>query len=292
MLPMQRGIIDEVSSLSRYLNFKLTNKANIHECLWSMKKIIDGSSAVLGLSHSLVSEYAQIDGLRKAPEIENAGISVPSSDVDLWVWLREEDRGKIFHLSRTLVRALAPAFKLSLVDDGFRYLDGHDLTGFKDGTENPKGDDAIEAAFIQDKVKGLYGSTFVAVQKWKSDFDWLEGQSLQHKESIIGRSLEDDREFENNKPFAHVKRTAQESFDPEAFIVRRSMPWVKGMEGGLMFVSFSKTLDAFEVQLNRMCGLEDGITDGLFEFTKPITSAYFWCPPFRIGELDLSLLGV
>ncbi|MCY3745849.1 MAG: peroxidase, partial [Acidobacteria bacterium] len=33
------------------------------------------------------------------------------------------------------------------------------------------------------------------------------------------------------------------------------------------------------------------ITDHLFRFTRPVTGAYFWCPPIRDGRADLSLLG-
>jgi putative iron-dependent peroxidase len=84
-----------------------------------------------------------------------------------------------------------------------------------------------------------------------------------------------------------VKRTAQESFAPEAFLMRRSMPWNDAMRAGLMFVAFGRSLDAFEAQLNRMVGAEDGIVDALFRFTKPVTGAYFWCPPVTQGKLDL-----
>jgi putative iron-dependent peroxidase len=90
----------------------------------------------------------------------------------------------------------------------------------------------------------------------------------------------------------HVKRTALESFQPEAFVVRRSMPWADAMRAGLMFVAFGATLDAFEAQLRRMAGIEDGITDALFKFTRPVTGAYFWCPGMRRGRLDLAPLGL
>ena len=63
---------------------------------------------------------------------------------------------------------------------------------------------------------------------------------------------------------AHVKRVAQESFESEAFMIRRSMPWVEGMEVGLFFVAFGKSFNAFEVVLNRMLGNEDSISDALF----------------------------
>ena len=95
-----------------------------------------------------------------------------------------------------------------------------------------------------------------------------------------------DRDFDK-----HVKRTAQESFDPEAFMLRRSMPWMMSMQAGLMFVAFGKSLYAFEAQMRRMAGLDDNILDGVFRLSKPVTGAYFWCPPMRGGQLDLRRVG-
>jgi porphyrinogen peroxidase len=63
----------------------------------------------------------------------------------------------------------------------------------------------------------------------------------------------------------------------------------------LMFVAFGKSLDAFDALLNRMTGKEDGITDALFQFTRPLTGATFWCPPAASGSgnrLDLSAIGL
>ena len=45
--------------------------------------------------------------------------------------------------------------------------------------------------------------------------------------------------------------------------------------GGLNFVAFGKSFDAFEAQLKRMVGAEDGITDGLFKFTRPVMGQLF-----------------
>jgi len=57
-------------------------------------------------------------------------------------------------------------------------------------------------------------------------------------------------------------------------------------------VAFGHSLDAFEAQLRRMVGLDDGITDALFRFSRPVTGSYFWCPPVRDGRLDLSAIGL
>ncbi len=70
------------------------------------------------------------------------------------------------------------------------------------------------------------------------------------------------------------------------------MPWADRTTGGLNFVAFGKSFDAFEAQLKRMVGAEDGITDALFQFTKPVSGSYFWCPPMRNSKLDLRALGL
>ena len=50
--------------------------------------------------------------------ISNKG-DVPSTPADLWVWLRAEDRGELFHLARVIERAVSPAFQLVQVIDAF-----------------------------------------------------------------------------------------------------------------------------------------------------------------------------
>ena len=41
-----------------------------------------------------------------------------------------------------------------------------------------------------------------------------------------------------------------------------------------------------------MIGAEDGVVDALFSFTRPVSGAYFWCPPLKGGRLNLGLLGM
>ena len=70
------------------------------------------------------------------------------------------------------------------------------------------------------------------------------------------------------------------------------MPWVDGVHAGLNFVAFGKSFDAYEAILTRMVGTEDGIQDALFEISRPVNGAYYWCPPIKNGQLDLGALGI
>ncbi|MNR66723.1 putative deferrochelatase/peroxidase YfeX [compost metagenome] len=68
------------------------------------------------------------------------------------------------------------------------------------------------------------------------------------------------------------------------------MPFSDGEQAGLLFLAFGHSLDAFEAQLKRMAGLEDGIVDALFRFSRPTSGGYYWCPPRQHGRLDLRVL--
>ena len=39
-----------------------------------------------------------------------------------------------------------------------------------------------------------------------------------------------------------------------------------------------------------MSHAEDGVADALFDFTRPVSKAYFWCPPIHDGRIDLRAL--
>ena len=291
MSDSQPGILAEETHLARYMSFSLIPGEAAMSALEALVAIVDCQSVVVGIGESLLKQFNKsIAGLKVYPAHTAPGIEIPSTPTALWCWLRGNDRGELFHRSRRIEAVLESAFELIDVIDAFQYSDSRDLSGYVDGTENPKGEDALEAAIIKEQGEGLDGGSFVVVQQWLHDFDALQDMTQQQQDNVIGRHIADNAEFDSAPKSAHVKRSAQESYQPEAFILRRSMPWADGMEAGLVFVAFGKSLDAFEAIFKRMLGEEDGVVDGLFSFTQAISGAYYFCPPLKNGKLDLSFL--
>jgi putative iron-dependent peroxidase len=288
-LNAQPGILQPLPAAGRHLFFTLTHAAQARAALSAFAPLADGDTAVVGLGLDLV----QVPGLRQFPALNVAlapGVPVPSTPAALWVWLRGADHGDFVRATRRIQQALDPAFALERLVDTFQYGSGRDLTGYEDGTENPVGDAAVAAALVQGAGPGRDGASFAAVQQWVHDFDAFERLAPAARDHAIGRRLHDNEELQDASASAHVKRTAQEDFEPAAFVLRRSQPWARDTQAGLLFLAFGKSLDAFEAQLRRMAGLDDGIVDALFGFSKPVTGAYFWCPPMRGGKLDLSMI--
>ncbi len=293
MSQTQKGILAPVPKQARYLSFTITPKKNPTEALRNLCKLVDGDKTVVGLGQPLVRALGrEVRGLKVFPSYTGAGIDVPSTPLALWCWLRGDDRGELVHRARAIVQSVAPVLQLQHMIDGFRYKSGFDLSGYEDGTENPTGAAAINAAVSVGQGTGIDGGSFVAVQQWVHNLDAFEAMTPHKQDHTIGRRKRDNKELGNAPASAHVKRTAQESFNPPAFILRRSMPWAEAKQAGLVFVAFGNSFDAFDAHLRRMVGAEDGIVDGLFTFTRPLSGSYFWCPPMKSKRLDLRALGL
>jgi len=271
----QAGILAGLPTHGRFIELRARPDADLRVVL----NLRPDAGLVVGLG----PRFGAVDGLHGFRAVSGL-VEVPSTQADLWLWLRGEDRGDITLRARALRHAL-PGFEVVRQVDGFKYDDGRDLSGYEDGTENPAGDAAQAAAFSAD------GSSFVAVQQWVHDLDAFAAKPAQERDHTIGRQIADNEEIADAPAYAHVKRTAQESFTPEAFVLRRSMPWAEAGREGLVFVAFGRSFDAYEALLGRMTGQEDGVLDGLFSFTHPETGGNYWCPPVTGERLDLSKIG-
>lgn len=289
----QPGILAPLPPVARYLTFTHKPDTDPRAVLHQLAQQVDGERVVVGFGLSLLHYCgAKVSGMHEMPALTGAAVEVPSTPASIWLWLRGADRGELVHLSRALKSLLAPAFELRDAIDSFTYRSNHDLSGYEDGTENPQDEKAETAAIVHNDKPGMTGSSFVAVQQWLHNLPHFESLAQKERDYIIGRRQSDNEELANAPESAHVKRSAQESFAPHAFMVRRSMPWNDATREGLVFVAFGHSLYAFEAILRRMVGLDDEITDGLFRFTQPVNGAYFWCPPLANGKLDLSLLKI
>src|SRR5579884_351797 len=290
----QPAVLDPVPPLARYLELDMRPGADLMDAVARLCDVPAPERTVLGFGEPLALALgARIPGLRAFPSVSGPGCAFPATQHAVWAFFASADASDLHDRTRTFCALLGEAFVLREEVACFRYREGRDLSGYEDGTENPTGERAVEAAIVGDRDAAPHGSSFVAVQRWVHDADRLARLAADARDDVIGRRLSTNDEIEGAPPSAHVKRTAQESFDPPTFMVRRSMPW-GGVQGhGLYFVAYGESLDRFERVLRRMAGLEDGIADALLTFTRPVSGGYYWCPPVGAGgRVDLSALGV
>ena len=209
MSQYQPGIlVTPVPLQARHLFFAVDTLAAVPAALDALVQLAD-TATVVGVGEPLVTALgARIDGLRPFPTVSGPGAHNPSTQQALWVWQQGEDRGELLLRSRALEKALAPAFRLVQMTEGFRYKTGFDLTDYEDGTENPHDDAAVDAALTDS------GASFAAIQQWQHDLDGfaaLPAQAVGQTGTIVatgrGIAAENDagtRQSDPGKIFAII----------------------------------------------------------------------------------------
>jgi len=208
------------------------------------------------------------------------GTRAPATQGDIWLWLHGPNHDGVFDAAMAAQQRLGPVARLTLDQPGFTYRDSRDLTGFVDGTANPKGGDALAAALVPGGTPGA-GGAFVLTQRWVHDLAAFRALSQDEQEKVIGRTKPDSVELTGGAmpPDSHVSRTEIEENGVELELYRRSFPYGGAAEHGLYFLAFACDISRIQVRLERMFGVtEDGLHDRLIEFSKPVSGAYWLAP--------------
>ena len=113
-----------------------------------------------------------------------------------------------FELATQIITRIGDAVTPEDEVHGFRYFDDRDLIGFVDGTENPRGDAAIDAVLVGEEDAAFAGGSYVIVQKYLHDLAGWNALSTEAQERIIGRKKLSDIELDDSvKPTsAHTPR--------------------------------------------------------------------------------------
>ena len=174
---------------------------------------------------------------------------------------------------------------VSVADEvqGFRYFEDRDVIGFVDGTENPRGDAAREAAIVGDEDPAFEGGSYVIVQKYLHNMKAWNALPVEAQERIIGRKKLSDIELSDaEKPAsAHSALTVIEENGKEVKILRDNMPFGRPGHGefGTYFIGYSRTPRITETMLQNMfVGRPPGNYDRLLDFSRPVTGGLFFAP--------------
>jgi len=287
----QSGIFVEGTRFHHYLEYEVTSDfsassiGEIARAAGSAEAVVAFGSELWGrLSSSApgsLRDFSGIDG--------GSGMQCPATQQDLLLWFHAADHDDVLDAALSAQRVLDGTARLKLDVPGFVYRDSRDLTGFVDGSANPKDDARFEAALVPAGETGA-GGAFVMTQKWVHDLPKFEAVPVADQERIIGRTKPDSIELEGDAmpPDSHVSRTDVKLDGTALKIYRRSAPFGGAGEKGLYFIAFSCDPMRFDVMLQRMFGTwEDGLHDQLVHYSSPVSGSYWFAP----AQEDLAAAG-
>jgi porphyrinogen peroxidase len=228
-------------------------------------------------------------------EIRSGDRHAVSTAGDLLFHIRSKRMDLCFELATQIMMRIGGAIVVADEVHGFRYFDDRDLIGFVDGTENPKGDAAIEATLVGDEDAQFAGGSYVIVQKYLHDLKGWNALSTEAQERIIGRKKLSDIELdESEKPSsAHSALTVIVEGGKEVKILRDNMPFGSAGKGefGTYFIAYSRSPRVTEQMLENMfVGRPPGNYDRLLDFSTPVTGSLFFAPTATFLE-DMTIDG-
>ena len=250
------------------------------------RNLEDGLSCVMGFGSDAWDQLfgpprpAELHPFREIRAGTRHAVSTPG---DLFFHIRAKHMDLCFELATQIMARLEHA--VTPVDEvhGFRYFDDRDLLGFVDGTENPRGQEAVDAVLIGDEDPPFAGGGYVIVQKYVHNLDAWNELSTEAQERIIGRKKLSDIELDDSvKPTsAHNALTTIVENGEDCKILRDNMPFGRAGQGefGTYFIGYSRSPRTTEQMLENMfIGRPPGNYDRLLDFSQALTGSLFFVP--------------
>jgi porphyrinogen peroxidase len=221
--------------------------------------------------------------LHRFREVNAGPRHAPSTPGDLLFHIRAERMDLCFELAAQIMTRLQGAVSLADEVHGFRYFDNRDLLGFVDGTENPAGQEAIDATLVGEEDAGFTGGSYVVVQKYLHNLAGWTALPTEAQEHIIGRTKLSDIEIDESiRPSsAHNSLNTIVVDGREIKIVRANMPFGQVGQGefGTYFIGYSRSPRTIEQMLENMfVGRPPGNYDRILDFSRAVTGSLFFVP--------------
>src|SRR5271170_716080 len=221
--------------------------------------------------------------LHEFREIRSGGRHAVSTPGDLLFHIRAKRMDLCFELATQIMEKIGEAVETVDEVQGFRYFDDRDLIGFVDGTENPRGEEAMDAVLVSEEDPVFANGSYVIVQKYLHDMDAWNALPVEAQEHIIGRKKLSDIELDDSvKPSsAHNALTNIVENGQEKKILRDNMPFGRPSQGefGTYFIGYSRSPRTTEEMLDNMfIGRPPGNYDRLLDFSRPVTGSLFFVP--------------
>src|SRR5271157_3732039 len=223
------------------------------------RDIEGGLSCVLGFGSEAWDRLfgpprpAELHPFREIRAGDRHAVSTPG---DLLFHIRAKRMDLCFELATQIMMHLRDAVSPADEVHGFRYFDDRDLIGFVDGTENPTGQVAIDAALLDLEDAAFAGGSYVIVQKYLHDLAGWNALSTEAQERIIGRTKLSDIELDDSvKPTsAHNALNTIVENGKQIKILRDNMPFGRAAQGefGTYFIGYSRSPRTIEQMLENM----------------------------------------
>jgi putative iron-dependent peroxidase len=204
---------------------------------------------------------------------------------ELLLWMHSADKDRLWEAQYAFRTAVAGHMNVARETIAWIYRNSLDLTGFIDGTGNPKPEEQYDRAIVPAGRPGAGGS-FCIAQRWVHDLNYFNGLSLEDQEATFGRKKADSVRLDVQPPRSHLShvelregQTADASKPKRGEMVRRSTPYAfHDGTVGLYFMGFCKEQAPMRERMEAIYGLNGQPRDALTDYSTPASGSFYFAP--------------
>ena len=202
---------------------------------------------------------ARPQGLQAFPFAGNDNLALAEVWADLLIVVRSDRLDVNYIACQQICQLLKPHVDLLEQLQGFRYLDGRDLTGFIDSPQNPKGSRKRQLTLVDPIAQPVFAAgSYLHLQRWHYDLFHWQQLEISQQEEIIGSSkiegvlLQPPRLHPNSHALTSRLGHA-ENLPP---LVTQNMPFAEQNSQGLINISYASEPDSFSRQFGYQLGYQ------------------------------------
>lgn len=232
-------------------------------------------------------------GLRAFPDLQADDIGLSPVPVDLLIQIRSDRLDVNVIACQQILQLLQHHTEVQEQLQGFRYLDGRDLTGFIDAPYNPGSRLKRAVALVDASQQPVFAAgSYVYLQHLCLDHAMWQQLSLAEQEEVMGydkvsgKPLSEDSLLSDSH-FALMQQTPERN----SAVLLQNMPFYQLRRQGLIQLSYAAKAESLADTLMRRLGMTEPATgaDVLLSYYRVELSAAFFAP--SISFLELSAKG-
>lgn len=287
-------LLNVLEGHERLLRYKLAQLPQLFDRLAGhfSESMLTGVVAIGSNFWDLLYPDARPSELQTFPELNVDNVSLAPVPVDLLIQVRSDRLDVNVIACQQVLQVLQGHVEIQEQLQGFRYLDGRNLSGFVDAPYNPASRLKRQVALVNAEQQPVFAAgSYVYLQYLIFDYVAWQQLNVSEQQEVMGYDKVTGKALTAELQLADSHMVAMRSEAGAAAVLMQNMPFYQLKQQGLIQLGYAASTEALQHQLRKRLGLLEygNGPDALLNYLRIELSAAFFAP--SISFLELSAKG-
>jgi len=287
-------LLNVLEGHERLLRYKLAQLPQLFDRLSGhfSESMLTGVVAVGSNFWDQLYPDARPAALQTFPELNVDNVSLAPVPVDLLIQIRSDRLDVNVIACQQVLQVLQGHVEIQEQLQGFRYLDGRNLSGFIDAPYNPGSRLKRQVALVNAEQQPVFAAgSYVYLQYLIFDYAAWQQLTVSEQQEVMGYDKVTGKAMAAEVQLADSHMAVMQSEVGTPAVLMQNMPFFQLKQQGLIQLSYASSTEALQYQLRKRLGLTEHSNgpDALLNYLRIELSAAFFAP--SISFLELSAKG-